>query len=374
MELCSVTDHLSDTQPISPFRDDIPLTTTIDPEADGKRGGCGMRVLIGGVLLLLSVAIVALAGLAGWTNGQREANRILAATHSAAVDEQISSIPGDVESGNLVLLNARILWLMTQTPGVSNLSDIMATGTALYINHLPTPTFTPSPTFEPTTTPDTQQVVIPTPENGSYDLAALLSEAQADVSTQQWQDAIDLLDVILGVDPTFQTAQVRQLMSEALNSYARYLYNANQPAAANLIVGRATEFGPLAEGLSFERDAAELFLTAKAGVSTGSQTAINALNQLLGYGPGGRYYQQAVQMLADAYIRRGDAYVAQGNPCAAVGEYQQAANTDTSGLAYGKFSSAQAACAAAQQPTADPNWMLTPGAVAPVGVVSPPGQ
>ncbi|MFN8563449.1 MAG: hypothetical protein U0703_17945 [Anaerolineae bacterium] len=45
--------------------------------------------------------------------------------------------------------------------------------------------------------------------------------------------------MILAADPNFETANVRRLMSQALNSYARQLYNAAKPAEANAVVTRA---------------------------------------------------------------------------------------------------------------------------------------
>lgn len=366
--MADYNEQLDDTQPNAPFSDEI-LTPTINPEAEeGGRGGCGIQFAIVAILLLFAIAIVALAGLAGWTNGQREGSRLLSVTRSAAIDEQLRSVSDDVANANLVLLSVRIEWLATQTPGVAGLGDIMATGTALYMNNLPTATPTVTPTLQPTATADSQQVIVPTPGEQGLDLAALYAQAQAAITSSQWTEAIDLLDVILASDPNFESAQVRQMMSQSLNRYALELYNSSQPAAANLIVARAEEFGPLADGLAVEREAAELWLTARAGVSTGSQTAINALNTLLGYGPNSRYYQQSTQLLYDAYVRRGDGLVAQGNPCGALSEYQRAMNVFSSGSANGKYSAAQTSCTNLSAPTADPNWMLTPGAVAPIGV------
>ena len=363
-----MTDNLSDTQPIKAFSDDA-LTPTIDPERDERRGrGCLPQVAIGGGLLLLATAIVALAGLAGWTNGQREANRLIAATRGAAIDAQLRDIPADVASRNLVMFDARLRWLATQTPGVAALPDLILTATALYMNNLPTATPTITPTMLPSATPESAQAVVPTPANGQYDLPTIFAQAQSALATAQYQDAIALLDVVIAVDPTFQTGQVRAALSQALNAYARDLYNGGQPAAANLLVSRAEEYGTLAEGLSFERYAAELYLTARAGVSTGSQTALNALNELLGLGAAGRYYSEAQTLLYNAYVRRGDAYVGQGNPCGAIGEYQRALGVFASGSANGKYAAAEASCAALALATLDPNFMLTPGAVAPIGV------
>jgi len=364
-----MSDQLSDTQPRNPFQDEVPLTFTIDPELEGRRsGGCLTQFLIGGTLFLLALLIVGLAGAAGWTTGQREANRLATATRSAAIDEQLRLLPADVASGNRVLLDARIQWLATQTPGVFGLDAVRITATALYNNSLPTQTPTASPTLPASPTPEAVQVVVPTPGGSGYDLVAILGQAQNAMAASQWEDAIELLDVVLAADPAYQTVEVRRLMGQALNNYAAALYNEGLPAAANLIVSRAEEFGTLAEGLSYERYAAELYLTARGSVGTGSQTAINALQELIGLGAAGRYYNQALQLLYDAYINRGDGLVYAGNPCGAVGEYQRATQVLASGTANGKLGSAQAACAAAALPTADPNWALTPGAVAPIGV------
>lgn len=370
-----MTDHLSDTQPKRPFTGDLTLTPTIDPEAEPpRRGGCLPLALLLGGALLFALAIVGVAGLAGWTNGQREASRLIGATRAAAIDSQLRDLPGDVANGNMVMLDARLRWLATQTPGVAALPDLILTGTALYLNQLPTPTPSITPTLVPAVVTTAEApAAAPTQTGGGYDLVAIFSQAQNALATAQYAQAIDLLDVLIALDPAFQTVAVRTAMSQALNQYARELYNSGQPAAANLIVIRAEEFGPLAEGLSFERYSAELYLTARAGVSTGSQSAVNALNELLSVGPAGRYYTEAQTLLYNAYVRRGDALIGQGNPCGAIGEYQQALTVFASGAANGKYAAAEVACQAAlTAPTVDPNWFLTPGAVAPIGVVATP--
>jgi hypothetical protein len=329
-------------------------------------------VIIIGMVLIVALAIVALAGAAGWTSGQREANSHAVATQNAAVSEQLQHIAADVDSGNTVLLDARIRWLATQTPGVPGVADYMMTGTAMYLNTLPTATPLVTETPAATQLQPTEEAVITQEPSGGYDLTGILSQAESAVASSQWQDAIDLLDVILGADPTFDTAHVNQLMSQALNSYARELYNANQPAEANLIVTRAREFGTLADGLDYENMAAELYLTAKSAVGTGSPLAISDLQKVLNLGPG-RYYDEAQKLLYNMYVAQGDSYVAQANSCSAAGAYQQAMNVFASGAANGKYAAAQNACVNAP-PTVDPNLVIpNDGSVAPVGQVSPGG-
>ncbi len=363
-----------DTQPRSPFKGE-PINLTPDLRPDEERGGrggsCLLTGLIVGMLLFVAVVIVALAAAAGWTSGQREASVGATATQNAAIGEQLQHIPDDVSSGNVVLLDARIRWLATQTPGVPGVGDLVMTATALYLNTLPTatPIASPTPAATEAATAAQDNIAITPESSGGYDLASLLAQAQTAMASSQWENAIELLDVIMGTDATFQTQTVRGLMSQALNSYAKELYNNNQPAQANTIVDRAEEFGPLAEGLAYERYAAELFLTARAGVGTGNPRAISALQELINQGSGGRYYSQALQLLYTAYVAQGDATYGQGDACSAAMQYQRAVNLLPSGAANGKLVTAQNACANAT-PTTDPNLVLSPEpGVAPVGQV-----
>lgn len=368
---------IDDTQPGSPFKDDpVNLKPTINPEDETPaRGGgsCLLTTLIAGMLVFIAVLIVALAAAAGWTAGQREANTNATATQGAAINEQLQRIPAEIASGNLAMLDVRLRWLATQTPGVPGINDFSMTATAMYESALPTPTAQVTPTPEPTAQPEaTEALVIPPDTSGGYDLAGLLTQAENAIASSQWQDAIDLLDVILAADPNFQSANVRRLMSQALNSYARELYNASKPAEANVIIARAREFGALADGMEYENMAAELYLTARSAVGTGSPRAASALQDLLNLGPG-RYYNEAQGMLYDVYVTRGDAYFAQGDTCSAAIQYQNAMNVRSGGVAGGKYSAAQNACANAT-PTTDPNLVIpSDGQVAPVGVVDPPG-
>src|SRR5690606_11698582 len=87
---------------------------------------------------------------AGWTSGQRQAQTFATATQQGVIQDQISRIPGDVASGNTVLLNARVQFLATLTPAVAGLDDLMSTATAVYLNTLPTET--PQPTATPEAT------------------------------------------------------------------------------------------------------------------------------------------------------------------------------------------------------------------------------
>lgn len=369
--------------PNSPF-DDRPISAAreILPDDDIETGapyaefdepaagpGCGMQTIVLLLLLAFALAIVALAGAAGWTTGQREANVYATATRSAAIAEQLAYIPGDISSGNTVLLDTRIRFLATLTPGVPGLAEIAATATALYNAVQPTLTPAVPPELELTPTPEMTATEAPLPATttaGGYDLPALLQEAQGYFNTARYGDAGELLDVISAIDPQYEAATVRALLTDSLNAQARAYYQASQPAAGNQIVSRIEALGlPLGEGLAYERDVALIYLNAKSSIGVNFPRAISALQTLIGFGQG-RYYAEATQLLLQQLIAYGDALAFDPNagPCAAVPIYQQALNVSGSAEASAKLNTARTLCEA-QPLTPDPA-LGEPGA--PLGV------
>ncbi|MBW4437123.1 MAG: hypothetical protein KME04_08310 [Pleurocapsa minor GSE-CHR-MK-17-07R] len=382
--------HKPVTVPDSTPFDDRPITSAreIIPDDDDEirpfvregapRGGCGLTGIILVMLGIFSVIIVALAGAAGWTTGGRQAAVNSTATQNAAIAEQVGRIPTDLADGNLVLLEARIQFLATLTPGVAGMNDVMATATSLYMTLQPTATATPTSTATPTATATATATLdpnLPSPTPGpNYDLAALLSEAQGEFVAGNYEEAAALAEAITSIDPGFETGTVRGLLTDSLNTVARNYYNAMQPAAGNQIVGRIQSLGlPLAEGLAYERDVGEIYLNAISTIGISYPQAINALQQLIGYGQG-RYYNEAVNLLYRQYIAYGDALAFDPafGQCAAAQQYRSAFSLTGGGEAGGKLTTADALCASAT-PTPDPLLAGTPGVPPPAGV-APIGQ
>lgn len=355
--------------PNSPFGDrPISAAREILPDDDMDTGapytgldapiagpGCGMQTIVLLLLVAFAITIVGLAGAAGWTTGQREANIHATATRSAAIAEQLAYIPDDISNGNTVLLDTRIRFLATLTPGVPGLADIALTATALYDAVQPTATPTAPPDLEPTATLEVAATEAPPPTSaaGGYDLSALLQEAQAYFNTAQYGEAGELLDVISAIDPNYEAATVRALLTDSLNAQARAYYQASRPAAGNQIVSRIEALGlPLGEGLAYERDVALVYLNAKSSIGVNFPRAISSLQTLIGFGQG-RYYAEATQLLLQQLIAYGDALAFDPNagPCAAVPIYQQAASS--SAEASVKLNTARTLCEA-QPLTPDP--------------------
>jgi hypothetical protein len=365
---------LEDTQPRSPFRDQVP---PVEPplEGDEEQGGpgCLLWSLMGLIALGCALVIVLLAGAAGWTSGQRTAQANATATQNADVQIQLARIPVDVASGNQFLLSRRLEFLATLTPGVPGVTRLIQTATALAVKSQPTrtsvPTATPTATALAPTAESTETPVSATTQAG-YDLNALLQQAQSAFDSRDWGQAMDTLDAIISIDANFQTDTVRGLMLQSLESQARADYNSGKLAEAIALTNRAGEFGlPQNSDLWYEQYAAGLYLDATRTIGTDYPSAIQALHRVVDLGPG-RYYDKAKQLLFQQYVAYGDAWVAQTEYCPAAVQYDSALSLFASSAVNAKRDNANTLCSQATPvpgPGVTPGTPGTPPAITPVG-------
>lgn len=370
-----------DTQPRSPFSPAEPAATPrrvprvptthapgdAPPPDDAPAGaGCWTTGLLLAAVVGFALVIVALSGVAGWTVGVREAQAAAAATQAQEIGVQLTRIPTDVAQGNTFLLGRRLDYLATQ--GVS-IAPFVPTATALYLTAQPTATVaaTATPSAAPTLNVTPTPTLTGAQSGGGYDLNALLNDAQIAINLRDWMRAIETLDVIIALDPNFQTQTVRALMAQALNAQALDDYRAFNLAQAILLTDRAEEFGPLnPPDLAFERDVAIAYLNAVRLVDTDYPRAIAALKEVYALSPN---YNSGLlrQLLFDQLVAYGDALVAGGQSCSAVFQYDDALTYLVSASVSGKRDAANLIClTAATPPTLDPFYTPAPG-ITPVG-------
>jgi len=320
---------MSDTQQELPPEFQTDLSTGLDdytqtrqqfnaPQDDeGLRGpGCIIWTLVMLFAGVIAVAIVILAGTAGWTDGKRIAERNLQSTAAAFAERQLPAIGTNVADLNDVQLATRVAYLATQTPGVPNIQSLQTTATAVSDNISATQaalvdeqvvalgedlargdtgaaeqrlaflaTLTPGvpelfayaetatayaqitptqtqiivePTAGATATPASPDQAAPTQSDAAsatdgYDLNALLAEAQDQIGFGQLEDAEDTLDLIIRLDPDFNAQLVEGLMFEVLSERARVAYQVD-------LSSDPTETGSLAEAVRLT-DRAENFGT-----------------------------------------------------------------------------------------------------------------
>ncbi len=344
-----------DTQPRRPALNiETPTTPTEislqaeDPLLSEGGGGCLLLGAVGTGIILLGLVIVVLAAAAGWTEGQRVASANATATYSADIANQLTLINNDLAQGNLDMAAIRLQYLANQTPAVAQVAEIALTATAAYVNSQPT--ITPTPTVTPTAAPSSlippTKGILPTIDPNAEQSAALaqrLARAQESISLAKWDKAIEDLDIIISTDENFERTRVRNLMAQALNSKARALYQAGELGEAIYYTDWAEEYGTLADGLSYERYIANLYLSAKAAIGTSNASSVlNSLREIYNANP---YYMngEVGRLLAQSYVSYGDALLMSA-PCEAVNQYNAALNLANDGNWLAKRNTAQNYC------------------------------
>jgi tetratricopeptide (TPR) repeat protein len=372
-----------DTQPVKSV--DPAYAPTINPYDDGHASGIGCvpALLLSVAMLVFAALIIFLAGLAGWRSGETIAGQNATATQNAVIVDQLNRIPGDISSANTFLLERRLAYLTTLTPAVAGLENIVQTATAVYLTVQPTLTPTSSPTLPPTVTPTpvpTQDPALITPgaPTSAFDLNALLQEAELAAGVGDYTEAIRTFDAIQAIDPTFESARVREALLTALIAEALSLFRGGEVgslAEAIRLTDRAREIDTARadEQLSYESYIASLYLSAYNAIGIDYNLSTRNLLAVYNVAPN---YRDTLALLINEYVAYGDALLAGAQPCAAVGPYTSALNISNSGSVVGKRDAAQNACFLSQTQvfvgTPGPGT-VAPVGVAPIGVPPTPG-
>ncbi len=177
---------------------------------------------------------------------------------------------------------------------------------------------------------------------------------------------MDLLQAIEAIDSQYERATVRGLILDALSTQALRIYRGGgNLAEAILLTDEAEQYGLSSDSdLLFERYVATLYLDARSKVGINYPAAIQALQEAYSVAPNYRNGELG-RLLFDQLVAYGDAWVAEGNYCSAVAQYQSALNLFSDAGVAAKRDNADTVC---QQGTPVPGATTTGGQdIAPVG-------
>ncbi len=266
-------------------------------------------VLIGAITLL-AVSIVVLGAIQGYRTGLSQAEaqkRQRIAMHLQRAEDYLAQ-----GNGRAAVEEYRQALLIE--PG--NEKAIAGLDQALIMAaNPPTPTPTPSP-------------LPPTPANP---IDELWSDAQSFFQTGRWEEAIQRLQEIQAINPSYRTEQVREMLFTAYANLGMDRHNAGRLEEAVRYFDKALALRPEATDLRNTRDLAAAYLDALTYWYADWPKTIDLLEELYQRDP---EYRDVRRRLQEAHAEYGASLERQGQWCAAADQYAAArAILDTTELA-----------------------------------------
>lgn len=168
----------------------------------------------------------------------------------------------------------------------------------------------------------------------------LLDEARKDISQKLWNEAIDRLEQLQGVDANFQTQTVNDLLFQSYSESGKQASLNGEIELARERFDAALTLRKDPE-ITRQRDMAELYLDGQQAVGNDWPTAIQRFTTLYQLDPN---YDDVKKRLTDAHVQYGDR-AAKGNAwCLAAREYDRAGALIPDILATQKYSQATTRC------------------------------
>lgn len=278
------------------------------------------RLACGPVLMMLSVmglaacfcvSIIALGGVAGLRDELNAISTEAASTQVAEVATQYALGEQDLAAQRYEMAAIRFGFVMTEMPEyadagqqLQNVEQLLAVS--------PTPMATPTVAISPTAaassnsddSADTINADSPTPTTDAFSAANLYGLAETAMNFGDYEDAIEWLEALVVVDPTYRRAEVQQMRLDAYIAQGRlYLRSQNDDGEERLaqgvqLINRASELGEVPGEVLYEADFVARYLAARAYVEGGAYAqAIEVLTVLCQEDCNWTYNGQSVQQL-----------------------------------------------------------------------------
>jgi tetratricopeptide (TPR) repeat protein len=305
------TEHTESTQPNKPLDGNgtqpnpVYQVDDTQPVKAVKKTPRWRSVLTGILAFLLLLGLGGFGGYSSAIGARKSAEKSILSQQLA---EQYSYALVDIEFGRFENARQRLEFIIKNDPGFPGAQEKLTE--VLVLSSIPTP--------EPTPT------ISPTPDFSGAENA--FARAQELIRAQDWPAAMEALDSVRKLDPTFRTAQVDGMYYFALRNYG-YSLITNQ---GNLEGGiyhltLAERFGPLDNSSKGLRDAARVYITGASFWELNWEQALFYFTQVgAGWPSLWDGTMTASQRLHIAYMRYGDELFQRGDYCGATEMYQNA--------------------------------------------------
>jgi tetratricopeptide (TPR) repeat protein len=302
---------LADREPDRSLEDTQPRPIRAPQDAMGEsRGGCGNPLLVGLVavtLLVMAVATIALAAIAGWRDGgiARQTQRAVALV--ATLDRQATLGWQDIANQQYELAFSRCDYVVTLQPFYPEMHACMSTAQAA-LNATPTPTATPTP-IPPTPTPSL------TPPSGGFSPEELFARGQEAVRRTDYESAMGWLEALRALDASYRRQDVEDMLVQIYLALGQqYRFEGRLSEMVN-VIEKALKIRPLTgTDWGFTVDAAKLYMSARGYLDAGNAAlAAQVFARLMATAP--TFSSDTKALACQAFAAAGDVANAQKYGC-----------------------------------------------------------
>lgn len=278
-------------------------------------------ILIG--LCVLSAAVVmAIAG--GLRAGQQTRDTYATQTTVAEIDLQYRLGLDNLAAGDYGLAAQRLSWVLERAPGYLDAAERLAEARSLGEGGVEAVVATPIPPSEADT------------------LGEQFDEARAFYQRGEYEAAIDRLQTLQAIDPTYRTGEVQEMLYDALTTLGvRYIRSDDRLEEGIFLLEQASAIRPLDNQTDGERLLATFYITGEQYWGLNWAVVIRNFEEIYAVAPN---YQDVATRLRQAYIRYGDQLAIGGAPCDAVSLYESAQRLQNDTDIQAKLDAAVEAC------------------------------
>ncbi len=309
------------TQPVQPIKEDD--TQPIKPLKKAPRWRSILISILGFILL------ISLGGLGGYSSGIDIRQNTKKDVISKQLSEQYTLALVDIEFGRYETARERLEFIINNDPSYPGAGEKLTE--VLMLSSIPTPV----PTATLTATPDFSGA-----ESG-------YQRAQQLILAQDWPGALNALDTIRKLDPSYKTAQIDGMYYFALrnNGYDLITKQGNLEGGIYFLT-LAERFGPLDNTAVGIREGARLYITGASFWELDWKQTVDYFSQVsAGWPSMWDGTMTATQRLFNASMRYGDELFARQEYCGAHEQYKNASNLgNLDATAANNFSEASKVC------------------------------
>lgn len=241
-----------------------PLDTQdlLDAGTDMQRAGtpCLLSVVVIGITTCMCIAVIVMAAVAGYRDELDVIQTEEAADVRATSVVQYELALNDIEAGRWELASERLQFINERIANFEDTANLLQQA-AIQLSQTPTPVMTNTP-VPPSATPTL--TMTPTPEISPTPTMSLIAQAFQDgenfYTTQRWEEAIEMLEIVKDLDPTYRPQDVDRMLFDAYNRQASlYFVGQNPVDERSPFTGYAGN--QLTRGLTLYNKANEIFAT-----------------------------------------------------------------------------------------------------------------